>query len=205
VYAAWWAALVCLPRASSTSKEVMRAARAYIAGTGATAALVAAVAGVLLSLAALVTFEGLPGGSGEPEDGSVFVGPGASSGTAQGAAAALAAAPGAVAAAPVPVGAGPGVASPGGGGPVADGVAPPDAPGVPSPPEGGGDGAVPPPGTSQGGPIGGVVDAVDETAAGLGVDPGLGEATDPITGPVDQALDDNLPGVSGASAVPAAG
>jgi hypothetical protein len=60
---------------------------------------------------------------------------------------------------------------------------------------------VPLPGTSQGGPIGGVVDDVDETAGGLGVDPGLGEATDPITGPVDQALNDNLPGVSDTSAV----
>jgi hypothetical protein len=198
VYAAWWAALLCLPRVSSTTKEVMRAARVYIAGTGATAALVAAVTVVLLSLAALVTFEGLPGGSGEPEDGSVFVGPGAGGGTARAAAAALAAAPGAVAAAPVPVGAGPG-AGRGGDSPVVDGVAPPDtpdAPAVPSPPEGGSDGVVPSPGTSHGGPIGGVVDDVDETAGGLGIDPGLGEATDPITGPVDQALDENLPGVS---------
>jgi hypothetical protein len=182
---------------------MMRAARAYIAGTGATAALVAAVTIVLLSLAALVTFEGLPEDSSGPEDGSVFVGPG---GTAQGAAAALAAAPGAVAAAPVPVdpglapGGGPGAdGAPGVAGPGGDEAAPPDAPGVPPPPEGGGGGTVPPPGTSQGVPVGGLVDDVDETAGGLGVDLGLGEATDPITAPVDQAVEDNLPRVTGAA------
>jgi hypothetical protein len=43
--------------------------------------------------------------------------------------------------------------------------------------------------------VGGLVDEVDGVAGGVGLDPGLGEATDPITGPVDETLQDTLPGV----------
>jgi hypothetical protein len=42
-----------------------------------------------------------------------------------------------------------------------------------------------------------VVDEVDGVAGGLGLDPSLGDTTEPITEPVDQALQDTLPGVTG--------
>jgi hypothetical protein len=92
--------------------------RAYLAGTGATGALVAGALVVFLSLATYVAFNGIPfGGSGGNSDTS-YVGVRAS-GTPAAAAAALGAAPGAVAAAPVPgapIGAGGARAGGGGGG-----------------------------------------------------------------------------------------
>jgi hypothetical protein len=178
----------------------MRTLRAYLAGTGATGALIAAAVVAFLTLAALVAFNGLPGGE-ESDEESLFVGPGG--GAAQAAATALAAAPGAVAAVPAPVGpgaaGGPLVAGggpgggPGGGGPGGG----PGSPTAPTPPGVGGTttGAAPAGGT---GPVGGLVDQIDETTGGAGLDLGLGETTDPITGPIDQTLEENLPGADDA-------
>jgi hypothetical protein len=75
--------------------------RAYLAGTGATGALVAGAVIVFLSLATFVAFKGIPfGGSGD-NSGNSYLGVEAG-GTPAAAAAALGAAPGAVAAVPVP-------------------------------------------------------------------------------------------------------
>src|SRR3954453_9712547 len=93
--------------------------RAYLAGTGATGALIAGAVIVFLSLATYVAFNGIPFGGNGASSGTSFVGV-QTNGTPAGAAAALAAAPGLVAAAPVPgapIGAGgPGAGGAGGGG-----------------------------------------------------------------------------------------
>src|SRR4051794_25447707 len=92
--------------------------RAYLAGTGATGALVGGIVIVFLSLATFVAFKGIPFAGDGGNSGTSFVGV-RTGGTPASAAAALRAAPGAVAATPVPgapVGAGgPGVAGGGGG------------------------------------------------------------------------------------------
>jgi hypothetical protein len=171
----------------------MRTARAYLAGMGATSALVAAAAIAFLSLAALVGFNGLPGGGDESTTGGVNVGRG---GAAAQAAAAVGAAGGAVAAAPAPGSATaaeevvPGAS----GGPVPSGGESesdlPDSPTTPgTPPSVGGDaGTVVPPTESQD-PVGDAVDQVDETGGGLGLDPGLGDTLDPITGHVEDTIE----------------
>src|SRR4051794_33976101 len=98
--------------------------RAYLVGTGATGALIAAAVIVFLSLATYVAFNGMPFAGEGGNSGNSYIGVQAA-GTPTSAAAALRAAPGAVAASPVPgarIGAGAagaftgGRAGPGGGG-----------------------------------------------------------------------------------------
>jgi hypothetical protein len=150
--------------------------RAYLAGTGATGALVAGVIIVFLSLATFVAFKGMPFGGEGDNSGTRLVSVGESAPTA--AAAALAAAPGAVAASPVPgapigagaagavpgvtlvvgggAGGGDGAGLPGSGGP-GDGTV---APGTEVPPPG----EIPGPGTEDPatpGAVGNVVNDVD--------------------------------------------
>jgi hypothetical protein len=172
--------------------EAMRTARAYLAGMGATSALVAAAAVAFLSLAALVGFNGLPGGGDESATGDVNVG---RSGAAAQAAAAVGAARGAVAATPTPAGAtadgepvpgATGAPAPVGGGSESDLPELPTTPGTP-PSVGGEAGAVAPP-TAPQPPVGDAVDQVDETGGGLGIDLGLGDAIDPITGPLQDTV-----------------
>src|SRR3954453_15004487 len=110
---------------SETETQVPRFThlRAYLAGTGATGALVAGILIVFLSLATFVAFKGIPFAGDGGNSGSSFVGV-RTGGTPASAAAALGAAPGAVAATPVhgaPIGAGGPGASAGGGGPGAGG------------------------------------------------------------------------------------
>jgi hypothetical protein len=76
--------------------------RAYLAGTGATGALIGGAIVVFLSLAAFVTFKGMPFGASGDNQGSTYLGSNAGSsavGAPRAAAAALRAGPGAVAAA----------------------------------------------------------------------------------------------------------
>ena len=75
--------------------------RAYLAGVGATAALTAGVLAAFLSLAAFMAFEGLPFGRSSEGPGLTYLGTNASTAPSM-AAAALKAAPGAVAKNAVP-------------------------------------------------------------------------------------------------------
>jgi hypothetical protein len=174
-----------------------RNVRAYLAGTGATGALVAGAIVAFLGVAALFAFNGLPGDSGPSEDDSLFVGAGG--GAPAAAATAVGAAPGAVAATPAPI---PPAATaailadigPGGGGPGGPGL--PGDPGTVGTPTGlpaGGGSPLAPAPTS---PVGGLVDGVDQTTNDLGLGGGLGPGTQPLTDPVDQTLQQNPPGVS---------
>jgi|SRR5215211_2001535 len=88
---------------SETQTEAPRAThlRSYLAGTGATGALIAGAVIVFLSLATYVAFNGLPFGGTGDNSGTSYLGV-QTNGTPTAAAAALGAAPGAVAAAPVP-------------------------------------------------------------------------------------------------------
>jgi hypothetical protein len=163
--------------------------RSYLAGTGASGALVAATVVALLTVGALFAFEGMPGDSAPAEEDSVFVG---SAGAPGAAATAVAGAPGAVAATPAPlppaavdallVAAGPDGGLPAGaptgpGAPTIDGgtlpvpAAPTTAP-APTP-------------TSSPGTVGNIVNGVGQATG----NPGLGQATQPVTDPVDQTLD----------------
>lgn len=170
-----------------------RNVRTYLAGTGATGALIVGAIVAFLSVAALFAVNGLPGDSAPAEDESLFVG---AAGAPVAAATAVAAAPDAVAAdaAPLPPAALAALAAGPGGG------APPGAPEDFVPPVGGGSPPVPSGGggpvttASAPGPIGGLVDGVDQATG----NPGLGPATKPITDPIDQTLQQNLPGVSDA-------
>src|SRR3954451_23357472 len=125
--------------------------RAYLAGTGATGALIAGAVIVFLSLATYVAFNGIPFGGGG-NTGNQFVSA-QTSGTPAAAATALGAAPGLVAAAPVPgapiraggPGAGGGGAGGGAGGPNGGGFLPGGGPGPGSTPPGGDPGGGGPP------------------------------------------------------------
>jgi hypothetical protein len=165
--------------------------RSYIAGTGASGALVAATVVALLTVGALFAFEGMPGDSAPAEGDSVFVG---SAGAPGAAATAVAGAPGAVADTPAPlppaavdallVAAGPDGGLPAGapagpGSPTTDGGTLP-APGAP--------GTAPTPTTSptsSPGTVGNLVNGVGQATG----NPGLGQATQPVTGPVGQTRD----------------
>ena len=182
--------------------------RAYLAGTGATGALVAGALVAFLSVAAFVSFKGLPiGGSGSSSNTVVLSGGGAP------AAAAVAAAPAtaAVAATPAAAPTGAGLAA-------AGGALAPNAttPGIqPQPPTtgdnggglgpGGGGGAGSGPGTrppptqpTTPGALSGTVHNVDGAAGRLGIHTNLGGLTDPIVKPVDDAVNQLLNGVGGA-------
>jgi hypothetical protein len=170
-----------------------RNVRAYLAGTGATGALVAGAIVAFLGVATLFAFNGLPGDSGPSEDDSLFVGAGG--GAPAAAATAVAAAPGAVAATPAPIPPAATAAILADIGPAGGDAAGPGLPGdldsvgsLTGLPAGGGS----PPAPSPSGPAGGLVGGVDQATNGLGG--GLGPATEPLTDPVDQTLQQNLPG-----------
>ena len=169
--------------------------RAYLASTGATGALVAGAIVAFLSVGALVAFNGNPLGG---DDASGTVGLAEGPGAPEAAAVALAPAPDAVAAAPAggtvlaailpgfgPGGGGPGGGGGGGGGSTQTGGGGDDGGGTTTPPPGGG------------GTVGGVVDGVDDTTSGLGVDLPLAPATKPLTDQLDQTVDDTLNGAGG--------
>jgi len=169
--------------------------RAYLAGGGATVALVAASVVIFVGVAAFVGFNGLPFGADDPADGTVTL----ASGAPQAAATAAAPTAGAVAAEPAtpsPAAAGeisaalpPGATSadPGPDG----GIAPIDPVNPPGP--GPGPGAP----TQTSGVLGNTVGALDNTTGNLGVDLGLGDLTGGLTGPIDKTLNDTLNGVGG--------
>jgi hypothetical protein len=179
-------------------------ARGYLAGLGAAGAIVGAAIVAFLTVAALVAFDGGRGSSGHAPEESVSVG---SSGAPRGSLTALSTpgrgdgrsrgADGPAAGSGSEAG-----VSPGGGtategtGEAAPGVSAPPAPSAPAQPAGGDAAGTSPPASGTG-PVGSVVDEVDGVAGGLGLDPSLGDTTEPITEPVDQALQDTLPGVTG--------
>ena len=175
--------------------------RAYLAGTGATGALIAGVVVVFLSVAAFVAFKGAPFGGAGDDTGNLSLG--ANAAPPESAAATLAAAPRAVAAAPVrgaPVGlastaggAGGFINGPNGriplGNPGGNGnppVAPPVIPGIPAPGDPGGSNA-----------LTGTVQALDQTTGQLGLDTNLSGATGPLTRQLDQTVNGTLNNVGG--------
>jgi hypothetical protein len=161
--------------------------RAYLAGTGATGALIAGAVVVFLSAVAFVAFNGFSfPGSGN--DSSVSLAQSQSAGIAQAPiAAAAAVGPGAGAVAATPTVVGPGAIL---------------GPGATGPGTGPG-GETPTGGSSSNGPISNVVDNVDDTTPpGL---PPLGDATDPITGPADDAVGNTLNQAGGAAGNPQLG
>jgi len=180
----------------------MRLAKAYLAGTGATSALLSAAVLSFLTLAGLFGVNGLPGGSSRAESDTVMVAPGA--GAPEAAAAAAAGAPGAIAAAPAggAVG-GAGGAAAGGvaggpagapGGTAPDGGAGPDAGATTAPAPAGGTGLpgqAPAPVAPAQDPVSDTVSEVEGTAEGAtGVNLPLSETTQPLTDQLDQTIQD---------------
>ncbi|MGI9019436.1 MAG: hypothetical protein ACR2G3_01835 [Solirubrobacterales bacterium] len=177
--------------------------RAYLAGTGATGALVVGALVAFLSVGALVAFDGFPLG-GDDASGQVSLAEGPGGQAPEAAAAALAGIPDAVAATPAggvvlaavfpggvgigpggPVATGPGGTGPGGG--TDGGENPPPPPPPPPPP--------------TGGALSALVDDADETTGSLGLPP-LGPATQQLTDGIDRTLNDTLNGVGGAIGQP---
>jgi hypothetical protein len=192
----------------------MQLAKAYLAGTGATSALVAAAVVSFFALAGLFSVNGFPGGLSSSEGDTVLVAP--RSDAPEAAADAAAAAPGAVAAIPADRvvggagGDGVGVAGAGesggalggattpGGGATPDAGTAPDAtvptvssPSAPAP--------APATGTStQQGPVSDTVSGVEGTTEGAtGVDVPLSETTQPLTDQLDQTIQDTNDTVGG--------
>jgi hypothetical protein len=172
--------------------------RAFLAGGGATTALIAAAVVAFLSVAALVAFNGLPIGGGDANAGSVQVGevPTATgAGAPELAAETLGGAPAAVAASPAAATAVdptliPGFGAPGG---------PTGAPGLTGPNGSLPDGSVPTaPGTSGSGALGGAVGGLEDTAGNAGLDLPLSDLSGGLTGPLDQTVNDTLNNVGGA-------
>jgi hypothetical protein len=181
-------------------------AKAYLAGGGATAALIAAAVIVFLGVAAFVGFNGLPFGADDSADATVDL----SAGVPE--AAAAAASPTAAAVADDPAALSPAELAE-----IANSLPPGQAADIPGlgaflpggsdgggggtiPTDPGGGGVIPPvevPGLPEG-PVGGAVDGVEDAAGGEGIDLPLGDATDPITGPIDDAVNDAVNGVGGA-------
>jgi hypothetical protein len=166
-----------------------RTIRTYIAGSGATAALIAAALVGFLTVAAYVSVNGMPGALAGSDEDSVFLG----GGSAPAVAAALSSAPGAVAGTPAPfapglapaggaAGAGPG-GGPGGGvlGTQISGT-PSGIPGTTLPAGG-------TPSPTQQGMVGDTVNGANNTLQGTtNQNTGLGGTTAPITGPVDNTV-----------------
>jgi hypothetical protein len=163
--------------------------RAYVAGTGATGALIAGAVIVFLSAAAFVAFNGFsfPGGA---DESSVAIGANQKLGGApELAAASLGRGAGAVARRPTFVG-GPGAAGgPGGttsGGPGSSGSGDTSSTGVD--PSTGGAGTT---GTTSSGPISNTVQDLDQTTDGVGL-PDVSPVTQPITDQVDNTVNNTL-------------
>ena len=169
-----------------------RTIRTYIAGSGATAALIAAALVGFLTLAAYVSVNGMPGGLSGSDEDSVFLGDGG----ARTVAAALSSAPGAVAGAPAPFAAG---LAPGGGPAGAGAGGPGGGPGgavlgtqISGAPGGTPGTTLPAGGTpspTQQGMVGDTVNGANNTLLGTtNQNTGLGGTTAPITGPVDNTV-----------------
>jgi hypothetical protein len=165
--------------------------RAYLAGTGATGALIAGAVIAFLTVGALVAFDGSIFG-GDDASGSVSLADQPGGTAPESAAAALGAGPGGVARTPaggavlaaVFPGAGGGAGSSGTGpGGTAPGT---DGPGTPP--------TTPP--ASGGGALSGVVQDLDETTSGLGLPP-LSQTTGPLTDQLDNTVNDTLNNVGG--------
>jgi hypothetical protein len=186
----------------------LTAARSYIAGIGASGALVGAAVLAVVFLGTLLAFEGFPIAGGPDSADSIQIDAGENAiGAAT--AAALGGAPGAVAGAPGAAlggvaagaggagaaGAGDGAAGtgPGGAGPGGEGTttppgttAPPTDPTAPLPP-----GTPPTAPTDPGNPINNTLSGVDSAVEGAtGTNPDLGGTTAPVTGAVDDVLED---------------
>jgi hypothetical protein len=176
--------------------------REYIAGTGATTALIAGAIVAFLAVGALVAFDGSPL-SGDDADGSVSLTDLPGGQAPEAAAVALGATPGAVADSPAG-GAVIAAVLPGGVevGPGAT-TGPGDTPGGPG--TGGGDtpAAPPAPGTGSGAATG-LVEDVDDTTGSLGLPPVSG-ATSGLTNGIDRTLNDTLNNVGGALGNPSLG
>jgi hypothetical protein len=165
--------------------------RAYLAGGGATAALVAAAVVVFLGVAAFVAFNGMPFGADDSPDATVNLGAGVPEAAATAAAptadavAAEPATPSAAALdeilAALPPGATiPGI-TPGFGGNGPNGGTPGTGGETPTSP----------------GAVGGVVNGLEDTAGGLGANLPLNDLTKDVTGPLDQTANNTVNGVGG--------
>jgi hypothetical protein len=170
--------------------------RTYLAGTGATGALIAGAFVAFLGVGALVAFDGLPLG-GDGADGTVSLAERPGGLAPESAASALAAASDAVASEPAGgsvLAATPsadGAASGGSGGDATAPTAPTgDGPGGPIPP------AAPAPG--DGTVVSGAIADVDEGLGDAGVESGLSDAAQPLSREVDRALENVLEGAGDA-------
>lgn len=187
-----------IPRAQRSAN-----ARAFAAGTGVTAALIAAAILAFVSVAAFVAFDGMPFGSGDTPETVVTVSgaPKAAALSAGSTAEVVVAAPAApsaealaeiVAALPPSLAAGPGPgANLGGASTRSTGPGTPGATNTPG--SGGGtDAPVDVFGESTPGPVQGAVGAVDDVTGGLGLELRLGEATNGLTKGIDNAVGGTL-------------
>ena len=166
--------------------------RAYLAGVGATTALIGAAIVAFLSVAAFVAFNGLPFGAEDSSEATV----GLTAGAPEAAATAAAPAAGAVAAAPATPGPAataeilaalpPGTLPPG----TPPGGPGPGDPGNPTLPMGGPGVTLPGGGTAAPGALGNAVGGLENTASGLG----LGLPLTDLTGDVTKNLDDAVKG-----------
>jgi hypothetical protein len=172
--------------------------RAYLAGGGATAALVTAAVILFLGVAAFVGFNGLPFGADDTPDATVSV----AAGVPEAAATAAAPTAGAVAASPA-------TPSPAALAEIAAALSPSAFaelfPGLADTPGSGGGGSNGPgPGTTPpgepvpaSGALGNTVGGVENAAGNVGLDLPLGEGTKPLTEPIDQTVNDSLNDVGG--------
>jgi hypothetical protein len=176
--------------------------RAYLAGAGATGALIAGAAIVLLSLATFLAFSGLPFGASAGDSGNAYLRHG--SGAPATTAASLAGAPGAVAARPAAGGGGSSSApGPSGASAGASGGGATQSTGPTST-----TGSTPSPGCttgcseapSQPGPVTNAVQGADDT---LGTD--LSGSTEGLTGRVDDTVRGTLNDAGGAVGSPGLG
>ena len=181
--------------------------RPYLAGSGATAALIAGAIVAFLGVAAFVAFEGMPFGAEDAADATVQVG----SDAPEAAALAASAAPAAVAAEPaapsrtavaeivdsLP----PRAFEPGANGNPGNLI--PDIPGVEPPSPGAPPVVTPPPvPSSSSGALGNTVGNLENTAGNLGLNLPLSKLTGPLTQPLDKAVTGTLDKVGGALGSP---
>jgi hypothetical protein len=178
--------------------------RSFLAGTGASGSLLLAGLVALVSVTAFVGFDAVPFGSGDAGSGTVSLerSQGAGAAAASAAAAAVAGAPAAVAAAPAAPPAAPGAPAPAvaAAGGTGGGTAPGGAPPITGAPGGGGGTQtdIPPAPTPTAAaptnPVDDLVTGVDDTVeTATGINPNLGGTTKPVTGLVDQTIQ-NLTG-----------
>jgi hypothetical protein len=182
------------PTASPASRNVNL--RTFLAGGTATTALIAGAVIVFASLATYVAFNELSGG--EEADSTATVPAQRLAGAPEAAAAGAGGAPAAVAATP----AAPTAIAPAPAPPLASELLVAEGPPAGNP----GDPDVirtVDPRTSQGdampqtGALGGAVSGLEGTTGNLGLDAPLGDLTRPITGPLDETLNDTLNNVGG--------